>query len=56
MTRQLYQAIVAYWRNPGSYTLHLGEQLIAAGHLAPQEVDMIERAVREYREKVAMTS
>lgn len=56
MTRRLYQAITAYWRNPGSYTLHIGEELIAAGHLEPREVEMIERALKQYRERVAKTS
>jgi hypothetical protein len=56
VTRRMYQAITAYWRNPGSYTLHMGAELIVAGHLDPSEVDMVERAIKEYREKVAMTS
>ena len=56
MSTRLFDVIKAYWRNPGGYNLARGEELIAAGHLSPAEYDMLERAIRRYRERVEMTS
>ena len=52
----MYDAITAYFKNPGGYTLERGMSLIAAGHLSVQEVERLEWALKEYREKVAKTS
>lgn len=56
MTRELKQAIDAYFKNPGGFTRERGMSLIAQGHLSVQEVERLEWALKTYREKVAMTS
>ena len=56
MTSRLLDAIKAYYSNPGGYNLERGMDLIAEGHLSVREVEAVERALRRYREKVAMST
>lgn len=56
MTKQLKEAIDAYFRSPGGFTRERGMSLIAEGHLNAAEVERLEWAIKQYREKVLQTT
>ena len=56
MTKEFFQAVLAYWKNPSGFNRERIVSLIAEGHLSRQNMERVQWALDQWRKRLEMTT